>query len=322
MLVNNSIIAIHWFVSNAFNVQLFIFMQFLFSLLCFVFTGWLHFQTPACFASEKQTNKECTRDNSVSKTVKDKSNSTCSSTDALTLLADLALSANNDQVPSQPDPALERKPETSLKKCDLTKDVTSGEQESVLHALLRQPAARPMQPLESPSPSHFVGGSELVGLISKEHDYSLPPSSSLLLDLSGSPFQVSPLSGSTRLLHHHQTMYGDGIKTLHYSVDKEDRSENNHRTPEYLTKQMARRRKFRQSRTFVVKDDSLQITKQWKENYDFNLDSKFTNDTKERAIVRAIHGYVHFVVYSRNLNIAVRNIYFHIILVMYLFVAC
>ncbi|KAM8751226.1 uncharacterized protein tasor2 isoform 2-T2 [Acanthopagrus schlegelii] len=105
-----------------------------------------------------------------------------------------------------------------------------------------------------------------------------------------SPFQVSPLSGSTRLLHHHQTMYGDGIKTLHYSVDKEDRSENNHRTPEYLTKQMARRRKFRQSRTFVVKDDSLQITKQWKANYDFNLDSRFTNDTKERAIVRAIHG--------------------------------
>ncbi|XP_073328236.1 uncharacterized protein tasor2 [Pagrus major] len=104
------------------------------------------------------------------------------------------------------------------------------------------------------------------------------------------PFQVSPLSGSTRLLHHHQTMYGDGIKTLHHYVDQEDRSENNHRTPEYLKKQMARRRKFRQSRTFVIKDESLQVTKQWKENYDFILDSKFTNDTKERAIVRALHG--------------------------------
>ncbi|XP_078113461.1 uncharacterized protein tasor2 isoform X2 [Sander vitreus] len=251
---------------------------------------WLHFQTPACYASEKLNYKECTRDNSVRKTVKEKMNSACSSTDALNLLADLALSASNDQVPPQPDPALERKPETSLKKCDLTKDVTTAEQESVLHALLRQPAARSMQPLESPSPSHLMGGSELVGLVSKEHAYSLPPSSSLLLGLPGTPFQVSPLSGSTRLLHHHQTMYGDGIKTLHPSVSQTDRSEKNHRTPEYLKKQMVCRRKFRHSRTFVDKDGSIQVTKQWKENYDFKLDSKFTNDSKDRTIVRALHG--------------------------------
>ena len=270
----------------------------LFFLLCFVFTGWLHFQTPACFASEKLKYKECTRDNSVRKTVKEKMNSACSSTDALNLLADLALSANNDQVPPQPDAALERKPETSLKKCDLTKDVTSAEQESVLHALLRQPAARPMQPPESPSPSHLVGGSELVALVSKEHAYSLPPSSSLLLGLPGTPFQVSPLSGSTRLLHHHQTKYGDGIKTLHPCVGQEGRSEEpNHRTPEYLRKQMARRRKFRHCRTFVDKDGSIQVTKQWRENYDFNLDSKFTSDPMDRTIVRALHGYVHCVIY-------------------------
>lgn len=287
---------IHWYISDAFNVLLFIFMQFLFFLLCFVFTGWLHFQTPACFASEKLKYKECSRDNSVRKTVKEKMNSACSSTDALNLLADLAL-ASNDQVPPQPDPALEREPETSLKKCDLTKDVTSAEQESVLHALLRQSAARPVQPLESPSPSHLVGGSELVGLVSKEHAYSLPPSSSLLLGLSGTPFQVSPLSGSTRLLHHHQTMYGDGIKTLHTSVGHEDRGEHNHRTPEDLKKHMVRRRKFRHSRTFVNKDGSIQVTKQWKENYDFNLDSKFTSDPKDKAIIRALHGYVHCVTY-------------------------
>ncbi|XP_032380523.1 uncharacterized protein tasor2 isoform X2 [Etheostoma spectabile] len=251
---------------------------------------WLHFQTPACYASEKLNYKECTRDNSVRKTVKEKINSACSSTDALNLLADLALSASNDQVPPQPDPALERKPETSLKKCDLTKDVTTAEQESVLHALLRQPAARSMQPLDSSSPSHLMGGSELVGLVSKEHAYSLPPSSSLLLGLPGTPFQVSPLSGSTRLLHHHQTVFGDGIKTLHPSVSQTGRSEKNHRTPEYLKKHMVCIRKFRHSRTFVDKDGSIQVTKQWKENYDFNLDSKFTNDSKDRTIIRALHG--------------------------------
>ena len=290
-------------------------MQFLFSLLCFVFTGWLHFQTPACFASENLKYNDCTRDNSVRKTVKEKSSSACSSTDALNLLADLALSASKDQVPPQPDPALEREPETSLKKCDLTKDLTTAEQESVLHALLRQPAARPIQPVESPAPSHLVGGSELVDLVSKEHAYSLPPSSSLLLGLSGTPFQVSPISGSTRLMHHHQTMYGDGIKTLLPSVDLEDRSE--HRTPEYLKKQRVRRRKFRQSRTFVCKDGSIQVTKQWKENYDFNLDSKFTSDSKDRGIIRALHGYVHCIT---NLNIKV-NVSFQIISVFYLFVS-
>ncbi|XP_068458450.1 protein TASOR 2 isoform X2 [Clinocottus analis] len=251
---------------------------------------WLHFQTPTCFASEKLKLKECTRDNSVRKTVKEQINSACSSTDALSLLADLALSASNDQVPPQPDPSLERKTETSLKKCDLSKDLTSAEQESVLHSLLRQPAARPMQPLESTSPNHLVESREWVGLVSKEHAYSLLPSSSLLLGLPGTPFQVSPLSGSSRLLRHHQTMYGNGIKTVLPPVGQEDGSEQNHRTPEYLKKHMVRRRKFRHSRTFVNKDGSIQVTKQWKENYDFDLDSKFSNDSKDRTIVRALHG--------------------------------
>uniref|UniRef100_A0A3Q1GJ30 Uncharacterized LOC110960338 n=1 Tax=Acanthochromis polyacanthus TaxID=80966 RepID=A0A3Q1GJ30_9TELE len=223
------------------------------------------------------------------KTVKEKVNSACSSTDALNLLADLALSANNDQVLPQPSPALERKPETSLKKSDLIKGLSSSEQESVLHALLRQPAARSIQTLESPSPSQLVGDSELVGLISKEHGYSLPPSSSLHLGLPGTPFQVCPVSGSTRLLHHQQTMNGDGVKTLHPSVGQEDRSDHN-RTPEYLKKYMVQRRKFRYSRNFVNKEGSIQVTRQWKDNYDFNLDSKFTSDSKEKAIVRALHG--------------------------------
>lgn len=287
----------HCYTSNAFNVLLFIFMQFLFFLLCFVFTGWLHFQTPACFAAEKLKYRECTRDYSFRKTVKEKTNSSCSSTDALNLLADLALSASHDQVPPQPDPALERKPETRLKKCGHTKDVASAEQESVLHALLRQPAARPVEPLESPSPSYLVGDSELVGLISKEHAYSLPSSSPLLLGLLGTPFQVSPLSGSTRLLHHHQQLCGDGIQTLHPSVCQEDRGERNHRTPEYLKKHMVCRRKFRHSRTFGNKDGAVQVTREWNENYDFNRDSKFACDSNDRAIIRALHGYVYCVTY-------------------------
>ncbi|KAM4573056.1 uncharacterized protein tasor2 isoform 2-T2 [Odontesthes bonariensis] len=247
---------------------------------------WLHFQTPACFASENLKFNDCTTDISVRKTVEEKMKSACSSTDALNLLADLALGANNDMVPPQPSPALWRKPETSLKKCDLTKGLTRAEQESVLHALLRQPAAKFIQPLESPSPSPLVGDSDLVGLVTTEHAYSLPPSSSLLLGLPGTPFHVTPLSGSTRLLHHHQTMYGDGVKTLHPCVIQEDIGENN-RTSDYLHRH---KRKFRHSRTFVMKEGSVQVTKEWKENYDFNLDSRLASDQKDKVVIRALHG--------------------------------
>ncbi|XP_034541270.1 uncharacterized protein tasor2 [Notolabrus celidotus] len=250
---------------------------------------WLHFQTPASYASDKLNNKQYDKNNSVRKTVKEKLSSSCPSTDALTLLADLALSASHDQVPTQPDPALGRQPETSLKKVDLVKDVTSVDQESVLHALLRQPAVRPIQPVESPSPSHLVGGSELVDLVSKEHAYSLPPSSSLPLGLPGTPFQVSPLSGSTGLLHHQKTMYDDGSRPQHPSVLK-DGGEHNFGTSEFLKKNIVHRRKFRHSRTFVSKDGSIQVTKQWEENYDFNQDSKFASDPKDKAIIRALHG--------------------------------
>ncbi|XP_029008453.1 uncharacterized protein tasor2 isoform X2 [Betta splendens] len=223
---------------------------------------WLHFQTPASFASEKLKSKDCTRDNSVRKTVKEKMNSSCTSTDALNLLADLALSATNGQVPQQPEPTLEKERETSSKNCDVAKDVTSAEQESVLHSLLRQPASRTLQPLESPSPSRRVAGHELLDLISEEHAYSLPQSSPLLLGLLGTQFQ------------------------------EEDRDEHNHGTPQNLmnTKKHVHRHKFKHSCASFNKDGSVQVTRQWKENYDFSLDSRFTSGLKEKTIIRALHG--------------------------------
>lgn len=271
----------------------------LFFFSCFVFTGWLHFQSPSSLESEKLKYNGCMRDDSNKKTAKEKRNGSCSSTDALNLLADLALSATTyDQVLTQPDQAVARKQETSLKKQDPTKDATSGEPESVLHALLRQPTARPIQPHESPSPSPVVGGSELVCLISKEHAYSLPPSSSSLLGLLGAPFHVSPLSGSTRLLHHHHTLDCGGIKSLHAIVEQEDTHECNHKDSEHQKKHKSRRKRFCRSRTFVNKGGSIQVTKQWKEVYNFNFDSKFTNDSKYRAICRALHGYVYAIVFD------------------------
>lgn len=280
--------------SNAFNVLLFIFTQYLFFLFCFVSAGWLHFQTLGSSGGEKHNYKERVSDSPVRKAAKKKMHTACPSTDALNLLADLAL--RKDQVPPQQTPEPETNSESILKKCDLSEDVSSAEQESVLHALLRKTTARPTQPLKSPSPSHLVGGSEVVGLVFKEHAYSLPSSSSELLVLPGTPFQVSPLTGSTTLLHHNQTMYENRIQTPDLSVGQVERDDHNHRNRKHTKEHLVSRRKFRHSRNFVDTDGSVQVTRQWKENYDFNLDSKFPRVSEDRAIMRALHGYVQFTV--------------------------
>uniref|UniRef100_A0A146P2U3 Uncharacterized LOC105938542 n=1 Tax=Fundulus heteroclitus TaxID=8078 RepID=A0A146P2U3_FUNHE len=244
---------------------------------------WLHFQSPACFTSEQKYN-DGTSDKTVRKTIKEHIKSTCTSTDALNLLADLALS--NDKIPSQPKQALERTPKESMKGWDLSKGLSSADQESVLHALLRNPSARAIQSPASPSSCPLEADKKLVALISKDHAYSLPPSSFLLLGLPGTAFQVPPLHGSTRLLNHHRTIYGDGTKTLHPSVSMEDMSEQN-KAAEYRNKL---KQKVKFSRTIVIKEKNILVTRQWEENYNFSLDSRFTSDPRNKVVIRALHG--------------------------------
>lgn len=258
---------------------------------CFVFTGWLHFQTPSFQTpafSDKVEKNDCIRDMSVRKTVEKNMNSSCSSTDALNLLADLALS--NDQVPPQPNPSVEREPE----RCNVAKSLTSSEQQSVLHALLKNPAVSSEQPLEPSPPAPLMRDNDFVDLVFAEHAYSQPPSSSPLLGLSGTHLGVS-----TRVLQD-QTKHADEDKTLATSAIPE------HKPSEYLlTGTQAQRQNFRNSRSVSIKEGSIQVTRQWQEHYDFNLDSKFTSDPKIRVVTRALHGYVlclTFYYRSRNGN--------------------
>uniref|UniRef100_A0A8C6T247 DUF3715 domain-containing protein n=1 Tax=Neogobius melanostomus TaxID=47308 RepID=A0A8C6T247_9GOBI len=240
---------------------------------------WLHFQTPTCYA-EKQYDG-CSRDISVRKTVKEK---TDTSSEALNLLADLALSANKEQVSPHPMEACLQEFGSSLKKCEITKDVSNPEQQSVLHALLKH-ASKPIQPSETPSPNSF-GGSELVDVICQEHAYSLPSSPSLLLALPA-PFQVSPLNGSSRLLHTKRQW--EGAQTIHPIFSPEEIAEWKRRDPGDPQKSWYRR-KFCLLRTIVNKEKSVQVTRHWEGLYDFNLDSRFAVDPKEKTIVRALHG--------------------------------
>lgn len=194
-------------------------------------------------------------------------------TDGLNLLADLALCATPDQLPPQPQQAQGRR---------LRNSGSVAEQESVLHALLRQPAARPLQSVQSSPAIQNLRDGQLAGLITKEHAYSMHPSTSLLLDFSTVPFQVYPLSGCTRLLYRHQTQ--------NLAWYQEDQS--NPQTPECTEIQTEESKRLRHSRSIAIKDGSVQVTKRWRRSYDFGRDSKFSNEPRCRTVGRALHGYV------------------------------
>lgn len=241
---------------------------------------WLHFQTPACYAEKQYEGSS--RDISVRMTVKEKKDT---SSEALNLLADLALSANKEQISPHPIQACVQEFGSNLKKCEITKDVSNPEQQSVLHALLRHPASKPIQPHETSSPDSFEG-SKLVDVICQEHAYSLPSSPSLLLALPA-PFQVSPLNGSSRLLHTQRLW--EGAETMPSFFSPEDEAESIRRDPGD-PKRSWYERKFCLTRTIVNKEKSVQVTRQWEGLYDFSLDSRFTVDPKDKTIVRALHG--------------------------------
>lgn len=269
---------------------------------CFVSPGWLHFQNLTSVDSVNP-NYDIGEDNSNVKTATEKTNSASSPPDGLNLLADLALSATSyEQILPQQEQAVEGRQETSLNR----------EPESVLHALLRQPPARQIQPRERTLLNPVLGGADLVCLISKEHAYTFSQYSSLPLGSLVEHLEISPLSGSTGLLHHQQRIDCEEIKPLHATVEQGNTNESNPKDPELQKKHRARRKRFCRSRTFLNKDGCVQVTKHWKHNYNFHFDSKFTNDSKYRAICRALHGYVWTIVCFVLLNHNIYYIHIHL----------
>jgi hypothetical protein len=91
-------------------------------------------------------------------------------------------------------------------------------------------------------------------------------------------------------------VYGDGTQALRpFLCQEQNRKELGKESgvaPESTRKGIGRRQKFRRLRRFIEKDRSVQVTRLWKENYDFNSDSKFTNDPMDKTVIRALHGYV------------------------------
>lgn len=47
---------------------------------------------------------------------------------------------------------------------------------------------------------------------------------------------------------------------------------------------------FRRQREIVQKGESIEVSRLWKEEYDFSLDSKFRKNPRDETVLRALHG--------------------------------
>ncbi|XP_055789257.1 uncharacterized protein LOC129862006 isoform X3 [Salvelinus fontinalis] len=108
-------------------------------------------------------------------------------------------------------------------------------------------------------------------------------------DPDGSILQV-PISEG--LLQHRKDIFADGSQTLRAFLcqQKDQNRKEPGLAPESLSKGIGCKQKFHRFRRFIEKDGSVQVTRLWKENYNFNSDSKFTNDPKDKTVIRALHG--------------------------------
>ncbi|CAL8360000.1 unnamed protein product [Lota lota] len=224
------------------------------------------FHTPSSSTTKRPKNNECATSNSFEMNLKEQFCSNGQS-NALSLLADLALGDN------QALPQLD--PRSNVD--NLLSDGTKLDNQLVLPSMLQQPADGPVLPSNSPSPEGILGSKDVIGLIAKEHDYSWSTAS-----------QVPKTTSPAGTPEHSQNLSGPELPTLS-SVPPEGPRE--HRASvEYMNKDAIRSRRFRRSRIFVENDGFLQVTRKWKGNYDFDLDSKFTNHPVEKTVCRGLHG--------------------------------
>ncbi|XP_051949846.1 uncharacterized protein tasor2 [Xyrauchen texanus] len=213
--------------------------------------------------------------------------------DALSLLADLALGARNDKMLTN----LKAKPSQ-----ETTAGVKgTGSTESVLHALLRCPSTRCNSPPRSPFPEGLVVTGELILEISKEHSYSQP--TSLLSGLSGTCQHVSSPAGSVesplslKAGGLHMNLPRDTTASFYQEEGGKTKLKHqispNVPVPSTL-KTKKRRSKIFSNRCIIEKEGSIQVIRIWRETYEFKYDSRLTNDNLDKTVTRALHGKWNF----------------------------
>ena len=237
-------------------------------LLCIDFAGGKCFATPSPSNAERPENEECAKRNMVETNHKEWFRSNGQS-NALSLLADLALGDGNNQAQPQLDPLSMTKPDPRSDVDNRLNDGTKPDNWSVLPSMLQQLADSPVLPSpEGPSPEGILGNKDIIGLIAQEHDYSWSSAS-----------QVPSTSSPAGIPNHSQKGPLEGPSEHKAAVG-------------HMTRDAIQSRRFRRSRSFVEREGVIQVTRKWKENYDFDLDSKFTNHPVEKTVCRGLHGYV------------------------------
>ncbi|XP_051916556.1 uncharacterized protein LOC127597515 isoform X2 [Hippocampus zosterae] len=234
-------------------------------------TWWMHFRRPS---GADRAVKERLRDDSLRK----KTPSSNASTDALNLLADLALGADR---PWQSERDVAGPPGSDLRK-DVRPPNAAGAGEA---SLPLTPRGWPGATRRESPPAE---GGDWARLLCQEHAYSLPLRASLPPALPGTPFQVSPLSGSTGLLQRPRAARAVETPRAAAADDLEELAEKRDGQPS--DRGGTRTTALNRDRSFLCRDGSVQVTRQWKEKYDFGRDSRFSSDPKDRTIVRALHG--------------------------------
>ncbi|XP_051508712.1 uncharacterized protein LOC127414603 [Myxocyprinus asiaticus] len=265
--------------------------------------GSLNFDTSAPFEIVKQADQQLissligegvgrTRISSDGKGSTEKlTTGTTLPSDALSLLADLALGASNDKMLTNLKAKPNQETAAGVKG--------TGSPESVLHALLRCPSTRFKLPPRSPFPEGLVVTGELILEISKEHSYSQP--TSLLSGLSGTCPHVSSPAGSVESplclkAGLHLNLPRDTAASYQEEGGKTEWKHlisPNVPVPSAL-KTKKRRSKIFSNRRIIEKEGSIQVMRIWRETYEFKYDSRLTNDNLDKTVTRALHGKWNF----------------------------
>lgn len=261
------------------------------SVFCSFFTGCINYGTSAPYEIVKQADQQLksalTEDRVGGKHNSSESKSSNEAlvtgaslpSDALNLLADLALSVNSDKLLCNP-----AKPRQETKV-----GVKPSTSPSVLHALLQCSSAKLKLPPRSPFPDGLVVPGDVMLEISKEHSYSQPTS---LSGLSGACPQVPPPAGCVESPLFLNPKLQLKLPEERSGSKNEQRHTSSDVPPSSTLKAKVQKPRFLHRRRIFAKEGSIQVARLWEENYDFKFDSRFTNDRLEKCVARALHGYV------------------------------
>ncbi|KAG2460380.1 F208B protein, partial [Polypterus senegalus] len=208
-------------------------------------------------------------------TTVDESGDVCHSSDALNLLADLALSSSSRSTNKEENLQKNILPcdcQLKYSKDSYESSSTSEEMNSSAKNCVEESGKN-----ERPLRLYLEDGQHETLLPSpvdiwKEHSYSLPPQMPALIS---SGITELPQQNTERPCEHDL----DGGVACQEDVSFSQ-----------STKEKNLSEKFCQSRIFFKENGKYKVKREWNEAYDFDLDSKYTNETLDKTVCRALHG--------------------------------